>query len=86
MNRLCINSVLEHMNVLERMKNKYDNRCSDLYQIGETERAAKLDYKVELYEHEIQGIEYTLKKLGLGVWKTRDGEWVIPNDDIIRAI
>ena len=64
MNKLCINSVLEHMNTLERMKNKYDNRASDLYKQGNVDRAAKLDYKVELYDREICGIEYALRKLG----------------------
>ncbi len=85
MNKLCINTVLEHMNTLERMKNKYDGRASDLYKQGNVDRAAKLDYKVELYDREICGIEYTLRKLGLDVWKTKEGEWVIPTDDIIRA-
>ena len=85
MNKLCINTVLEHMNTLERMKNKYDERASGLYKQGNVDRAAKIDYKVELYDREICGIEYTLRKLGLGVWKTKEGEWVIPTDDIIRA-
>ena len=86
MNRMSIARVLERMNCLERMKNKYDDRSCDLYQQGERERSAKLDHKVDLYEKEIEGMQYTLRQLGLGVWKTTEGEWVIPQDDIIRAI
>jgi len=86
LNRNGINRILERMNCLERMKNKYDDRSVELYQQGERERSAKLDHKVDLYEREIQGMEYTLKTLGLHVWLTREGEWVIPKDDILRAI
>lgn len=86
MNRRHINEILERMNCLERMKIKYDDRSTNLCQRGEFERSAKLDRKVELYEAEIKGMEFVLHKLGLGVWKTHDGEWIIPYDDIKRAI
>lgn len=85
MNRMSIACILERMNCLERIKNKYDDRSTKLYQRGELERSAKLDNKVDLYEHEIQGMSFTLRLLGLDVWKTKENEWVIPEDDIIRA-
>ena len=85
MDRMNISRVLEHMNCLERMKNKYADRSFELYYQGDDERSDKLEHKVELYEKEIEGMRYTLRQLGLGVWKTDKDEWVIPQDDIIRA-
>ena len=84
-NRMSITRILEHMNCLERMKNKYDDRSYELYQNGEYERSTKLDHKVYLYEREIQGMEFTLRSFGLSVWRTDENEWVIPEDDIINA-
>lgn len=85
MNRLCIEQVLEKMNALERTRIKYDDRSEKYYCDGDLERSCKWDHRADLVEREIVGMEYTLHKLGLGVWKTRDNEWVIPTDDIIRA-
>ena len=85
MDRMNISRVLEHMNCLERMKNKYADRSFELYYQGDDEHSDKLEHKVELYEKEIEGMRYTLRQLGLGVWKTDKDEWVIPQDDIIRA-
>lgn len=86
MTRSGILTVLERMNTLQRMRNKYDDRSDELYSAGDKERSLKLDHKVDLYEREIQGMEFVLRRLGLGVWKTKDDEWVIPDDDIRRAI
>lgn len=85
MNRLCINQVLEKMNALERTRIKYDDRSEKHYCEGNLEMSHKWDHRADLVASEINGMEYTLHKLGLGVWKTRSDEWVIPNDDIIRA-
>ena len=85
MNRLCIVSVLEKMNALERTRIKYDNRSEDYYCKGDLDHSNKWDHRADLVSREIQGMEFTLHKLGLSVWKTRDNEWVIPEDDIVRA-
>lgn len=85
MNRLCINKVLEHLNSLERLFSKYDDRSTKAYQDGELERSIKWDHRCDLVGREIKGIEFTLHTLGLDAWKTREGEWVIPEDDIRRA-
>ena len=86
MTRYAITTIFERMNTLQRMRNKYDNRSDELYSAGDKERSLKLDHKVDLYEREIQGMEFVLRRLGLGVWKTKEDEWVIPDDDIRRAV
>ena len=86
MTRLCITRVLEKMNALDRLMEKYDDRSTEYYQKGDLERSIKWDHRVDLIERQIEGIRYTLTTLGLGVWKTRDGQWVIPDDDIKNAI
>lgn len=85
MTRLGIKQILERMNVLERTRIKYDDRSEKYYCEGDLDTSHKWDHRADLVEREIIGMEYTLKKLGLGVWKTHDDEWVIPDDDIIRA-
>ena len=86
MNRLCINKVLEKMNSLERLLIKYDDRATEAYQNGDLDKSIKWDHRVDLVQKEIDGMEFTLHTLGLGAWKTREGEWVIPKDDITRAV
>ena len=85
MNRLCINKVLEEMNSLQRLSDKYADRAYDLGQEGKYAQSDRYDRKSDMIDLRIKGIEFTLRTLGLGVWRTREGEWVIPTDDIIRA-
>lgn len=85
MNRLFIKQVLEKMNALERTRIKYDDRSEEYYCKGNLDHSHKWDHRAELVSREIQGMEFTLHKLGLVVWQTKDNEWVIPEDDIIRA-
>lgn len=85
MNRLCITSVLEKMNALERTRVMYDDRSEEYYCKGDLDHSHKWDHRADLVSREIQGMEFTLRKLGLGVWQTKSGEWVITEDDIIRA-
>ena len=85
MNRLCINKVLEEMNLLQRLSDKYADRAYDLGQEGKYAQSDRYDRKSDMIDLRIKGMEFTLHTLGLGVWRTREGEWVIPTDDIIRA-
>lgn len=85
MNRLCINKVLEKMNSLQRLSDKYTDRAWDLENEGKPAQADRYDSKADMIDEQIKGIEFTLRTLGLGVWRTREGEWVIPTDDIIHA-
>ena len=85
MNRLCINKVLEEMNSLQRLSDKYADRAYDLGQEGKDAQADKYDCKSDMIDLRIKGMEFTLRTLDLGVWRTREGEWVIPTDDIIHA-
>ena len=85
MNRLCINKVLEKMNSLQRLSDKYTDRAWDLEKENKSAQADRYDSKADMIDEQIKGIEFTLRTLGLGVWRTREGEWVIPTDDIIRA-
>lgn len=86
MTRLGIKKVLEQMNALERLMAKYNDRSDAAYQEGKIEKSYYLNHRADLAEHEIKGIMFTLRTLGLSAWKTRDGEWVVPDDDITRAI
>lgn len=85
MNRLCINKVLEEMNSLQRLSEKYADRAYDLGKEGKYAQSDRYDRKSDMIDLRIKGMEFTLRTLGLGVWRTREGEWVIPDDDIIRA-
>lgn len=87
MTRSGIMTVLERMNTLQRMRNKYEDKSNELYQNGETERSVKMDHKVDLYDREIDWMKFVLRKLGLDVWFSGErNEYVIPDDDIRRAI
>lgn len=85
MTRSNIHTVLERMNSLQRLSDKYSDRSYDLYQESKVSLSDKYDKKAEKIDDQIKGMEITLHMLGLGAWKTHKGEWVIPDDDIIHA-
>lgn len=85
MEKSLINRALEKMNALQKEYVKLDDKSWDAYQDGNEKRGKRFDRMADDVLLQIKGFESCLKSLGLGVWVTKEGEWVIPLDDIERV-
>ena len=85
MDKRCIDRALEKMNALQKEWTRLDDKSWDAYQNGNEKRGDRFSKQCDDIELQIKGFESCLKSLGLGVWITKEGEWVIPLDDIERA-
>lgn len=85
MEKSLINRALEKMNALQNEWTKLDDKAWDAYQNGNEKRGDRLCKQSDDIALQIKGFESCLKSLGFGVWITKEGEWVIPLDDIERV-
>ena len=85
MEKSLVNRALEKMNALQKEWTKTDDKAWDAYQEGNERRGKHLERNADDILLQIKGFESCLKSLGFGVWITKEGEWVIPLDDIERV-
>ena len=85
MMKSSVYKALDKINELEKLANKYYDKAWEKYEQGNEKSSDHYEQKGDRTVAVITGMTDTLRILGLGVWRSPEGEWSIPMDDIERV-
>ena len=86
MTRIAIEKALSELNDLQRTCDKFEDKAYDLFQAGNIKKSDFYDHKADRVGDKIDGYVSCLRSLCLNVWRNGStGEWLIPEDDVIKA-